>query len=44
MVQQSVYIGVFKGAELKNGSYVVLKSLLHCGLAWFLSEVSSIQQ
>ena len=29
-VEQSVYIGVSKGAEFKNSIYFVLRSLLHC--------------
>ena len=32
-VKQSVYIGVYKGAEFKNNIYFVLRSLLHCVLA-----------
>ena len=43
-VEQSVYIRVFKSAEFKNGIYFVLGSLIHCVLAWFLSEVSSMRQ
>ena len=43
-VEQSVYIGVSKGAEFKNSIYFVLRSLLHCVWAWFLFEVSSIRQ
>ena len=42
--KQGVYIGVFKGAEFKNGLYFVIRPLLHWFLAWFLSEVSSIRQ
>ena len=43
-VEQSVYIGVSKGAEFKNSIYFVLRSLLHCVWAWFLFKVSSIRQ
>ena len=31
--KQGVYIGVFKGAEFKNGLYFVIRPLLHCVLA-----------
>ena len=31
--KQGVYIGVFKGAEFKNGFYFVIKPILHCVLA-----------
>mgnify|MGYP001801389247 CR=1 FL=1 len=30
---QGVYIGVFKGAEFKNGIYFVIRPILHCVLA-----------
>ena len=42
--KQGVYIGVFKCAEFKNGIYFVIRPLLHCVLALFLSKVSSIRQ
>ena len=31
--KQGVYIGVFKGAEFKNGLYFVIRPLLHCVFA-----------
>ena len=38
------WAGVFNGAEFKNGHYLVLRPLLHCILARFLSQVSLISQ
>ena len=34
--KQVVYIGVFKGAEFKNGLYFELRPLLHCVLTFFV--------
>ena len=43
-VKQGVYTEVFKGAEFKKGLYFMTRPILHCVLAWFLSEVCSIRQ
>ena len=43
-IRQITPIGVFMGAEFKNGLYCVLKPLLHCILAWILYTVSTIRQ
>ena len=37
--RQGVFTGVLKGAESKNGLYLVLRPLLHSVFAWFLLEV-----